>query len=146
MFEYFPRAFKELLYIFHGNYDHETGLMQMNVIHMTHQNDITHMTHQNDIITHMTHQSDVTHIMFDIHIFIHACMHSGWNSWLGMELLFGFHPPSFPNFGQRLGVVDTLWIREFLPRLFPKFSRVNKVRICYGEHEGTLKLPRDSKF
>jgi len=74
MFEYFPRAFKEFLNIFHENYDHE--LMQMNVIHMTHQNDITHMTHESDIITHMTHQSDVTHIMFDIHIFIHACMHT----------------------------------------------------------------------
>jgi hypothetical protein len=89
MFEYFQRAFKKELYnIFHENYDHETGLMQMNVIHMT---------HQNDIITHMTHQSDVTHIMFDIHIFIHACMHSGWNSWLGMELLFWVSSTFFPK-------------------------------------------------
>jgi hypothetical protein len=63
-----------------------------------------------------------------------------------MELLFWVSSTFFPKLSAKVRGSGFLWIREFLPRLFPMFPRVNKVRICYGEHEGTLKLPRDSKF
>ncbi len=99
---------------------------QNDITHMTHQNDIiTHMTHQNDamhimfdihtfihtfthaylVVPYVANPSKCTFFacpktkqVDEIGIHLLICpKHSGWNSWLGMELLLWVSSTFFPK-------------------------------------------------